>query len=529
MLKLLIVDDEPDICALIHKLIDWEELNISSLGSALNGIEAMEIILRQSPDIVITDIQMPGMTGLEMIEKVTGLQLPVNFIVVSGYSEFEYAQQAMRFNVKDYLLKPISKTDLNLVLKRIAQDRMIQSEKEQQTAALENEYRNRTNLLRRNELRQSIADPMRGGFNSDLFHFGEGEYLALKIHAGFRDKSKIDLQTIQNVLANIAGRIQNHFQKDCYDIEYSENDCSAVVLMNYSPKIHRSYKEIRKSLQFLLDEYAVQYRHLCISLALGQPYGSPQEIGMALHTSEAASRMRLLFGTEKVVEYVNHTQKFPVSSLSREDLRNIAASVESLNAEAALMQLSSKLDEIEKLESHAEYTFFDVMASGLIFIRDEVCAYNGQDIPEISSSMIRLRLDNCDSMKDIRECCRDVIVDLERNCRELQENRVSKPVRIAQEYIGSHLSQQISLDEVAQKAFVSPGYMSTLFKEQTGENFMDYVIRQRINEAKRLLRTTGMSIGDIAVCVGYADPRHFSKVFQKQVGMKPSEYRDFYI
>ena len=97
------------------------------------------------------------------------------------------------------------------------------------------------------------------------------------------------------------------------------------------------------------------------------------------------------------------------------------------------------------------------------------------------------------------------------------------------EYIGSHLSQQISLDEVAQKAFVSPGYMSTLFKEQTGENFMDYVIRQRINEAKRLLRTTGMSIGDIAVSVGYADPRHFSKVFQKQVGMKPSEYRDFYI
>ena len=117
MLKILIVDDEPDICELIHKLIDWEELELTSLGSSQNGIDAMEIILRQKPDIVITDIQMPGMTGLEMIEKASQQKLQTKFIVVSGYREFEYAQQAIRFGVEDYLLKPISKTDLNLVLR----------------------------------------------------------------------------------------------------------------------------------------------------------------------------------------------------------------------------------------------------------------------------------------------------------------------------------------------------------------------------------------------------------------------------
>ena len=114
MLKILIVDDEPDICELIHKLIDWEELELTSLGSSQNGIDAMEIILRQKPDIVITDIQMPGMTGLEMIEKASQQKLQTKFIVISGYREFEYAQQAIRFGVEDYLLKPISKTDLNL-------------------------------------------------------------------------------------------------------------------------------------------------------------------------------------------------------------------------------------------------------------------------------------------------------------------------------------------------------------------------------------------------------------------------------
>ena len=528
MLKILIVDDEPDICALINKLIDWEGLNLTSLGSSLNGIEAMEIILRQSPDVVITDIQMPGMTGLEMIEKVTEMQLPVNFIVISGYSEFEYAQQALRFNVKDYLLKPISKTDLNLVLKRLAQDRMTQNEKEQKTAALENEYQNRTALLRRNELRQSITDPMRNTFNTDLFSFGDGEFLALTIHASFREKTGIDLQTIQNVLTSIAGRVQDHFLKDCFDIEYSVNDCSAVVLMNYSPETHRSYKEKRKKLQIMLDEYCIQYRHLCISMALGCVCKKPQEIGTVLHTSESASRMRLLTGTDKVIEFIEHTQRYPVPSFAREGLRNIAASVESLNTPASLVQLYAILDAIEERKSYAEFSFFDVIASALIFIKEEISAYTGQEPAEINNSLIHIRLANCDTMKDIRDCCRDVIDGLSKHCREVQESRVSKPVRIAQEYIGSHLNQQISLDEIAQKAFVSPSYLSTLFKEQTGENFMDYIIRQRINEAKRLLRTTGMSVSDVASSVGYADPRHFSKVFQKQVGMKPSEYRDFY-
>ena len=486
MLKILIVDDEPDICALINKLIDWEGLNLTSLGSSLNGIEA------------------------------------------SGYSEFEYAQQALRFNVKDYLLKPISKTDLNLVLKRLAQDRMTQNEKEQKTAALENEYQNRTALLRRNELRQSITDPMRNTFNTDLFSFGDGEFLALTIHASFREKTGIDLQTIQNVLISIAGRVQDHFLKDCFDIEYSVNDCSAVVLMNYSPETHRSYKEKRKKLQIMLDEYCIQYRHLCISMALGCVCKKPQEIGTVLHTSESASRMRLLTGTDKVIEFIEHTQRYPVPSFAREGLRNIAASVESLNTPASLMQLYAILDVIEERKSYAEFSFFDVIASALIFIKEEISAYTGQEPAEINNSLIHIRLANCDTMKDIRDCCRDVIDGLSKHCREVQESRVSKPVRIAQEYIGSHLNQQISLDEIAQKAFVSPSYLSTLFKEQTGENFMDYIIRQRINEAKRLLRTTGMSVSDVASSVGYADPRHFSKVFQKQVGMKPSEYRDFY-
>ena len=119
MLKILIVDDEPDICELIHKLIDWEELELTSLGSSQNGIDAMEIILRQKPDIVITDIKMPIMTGIELAGWIYQNKPDTKVIIVSGYSDFEYARKALEYKVFDYLLKPISKDKVSELTARI--------------------------------------------------------------------------------------------------------------------------------------------------------------------------------------------------------------------------------------------------------------------------------------------------------------------------------------------------------------------------------------------------------------------------
>ena len=237
MLKILIVDDEPDICELIHKLIDWEKLELTSLGSSQNGIDAMEIILRQKPDIVITDIQMPGMTGLEMIEKASQQKLQTKFIVISGYREFEYAQQAIRFGVEDYLLKPISKTDLNLVLKRLLQENGAFLERRASETAMRNELRQKTAILRGNELRQTLTDYSRA-FHNELFSFKPGVFLVVCVHVSYRDKTEINRGTIRNVLENIALRVQALFKDDVFDMEYVVTDCNAYILTNYSEECH---------------------------------------------------------------------------------------------------------------------------------------------------------------------------------------------------------------------------------------------------------------------------------------------------
>src|SRR5690554_3938573 len=119
MIRVVIADDETRICKLIIKLIDWDKLGMLIVGTASNGIEALELIQKENPDIVITDIRMPGYDGLDMIERAKGINSDLEFIIISGYGQFEYAKKAIEYGVKDFLLKPINKEELHRALLRV--------------------------------------------------------------------------------------------------------------------------------------------------------------------------------------------------------------------------------------------------------------------------------------------------------------------------------------------------------------------------------------------------------------------------
>lgn len=540
MLKILIVDDEPDICELIHKLIDWKELGLLSLGSCQNGIDAMEIILRQKPDVVITDIQMPGMTGLSLIEKACKQNLQTKFIVISGYREFEYAQQAIRYGVEDYLLKPISKTDLNLVLKRLIQESGVTLEKEAHENNMRSEIWQKTAILRGNELRQTVTDFNRA-FHDEYFSFQPGTFLVVCVHVSYRNKAEIDRGIIAKVLENVSLRIQELFKNDVFDCEYVLNDCNSYFLMNYSETVHLSYRQRRDCLQNLLRDVSTQYQNLRITFAMGEPCHSVGEIWRAVESAEYANMLRLYAGTEKVVEHCKLRERLPDTpecKFTAEDIQNLLRRIETLQKEPALEQIRAVYKRFQGVESYSVANLFQVTRTTVLQIRYEVVAMGLRE--ELSASeekeigiptenALHKRLANCDTIEELADfMCEYVAAEID-YCSQLQAKKVGEPVRIAQEYIRSHIDRQISLEEVSEKAFVSPGYLSTLFKERTGKNFSDYVIEMRIDEARRLLRSATYSISEVAEQVGYADARHFSKVFQKIVGIKPTSYRKFYV
>lgn len=539
MLKVLIVDDEPIICDLIHKLIVWDELDLVSLGSVQNGADAMEIILRQKPDIVITDIQMPGMTGLEMIERACRQNLPASFIVVSGYQEFEYAQQAVRFGVKEYLLKPVNKKDLNLILGRICREKGSQKAQQDQAARIQSELRKKNAILRGNEMRQSVLAADRA-FNPELFHFSPGEFLTLVVHVSLRDKTAIETVDPTDVLENIICRAVDRLQGSCFDSEYAVNDCNAYLLMNYSPELHASYRERRDILQQLLHEVSVQYATFRITFGLSAPVHTDAEIGKTLLDASRASMSRLCEGSDYVIETCRLRLEHPdlgictISADNRKKLLQLVETFQLADAQALVRELFAR---IESSGSYDIFHTFRLAVDLIFFIRSEVvalglrdlscpCLENGVDIPPEES--IHRYLDNCDTFREITEFVCDYLAAEIRYCETARLNKVSEPIWITQEYIRTHIDRQISLEEVAAQAYVSPGYLCTLFKERTGKNFSDYIIEMRVEESKRLLRDPNYTINEVADRVGYSNARHFSKVFQKLVGVRPSDYRKIY-
>ncbi|MGN0995112.1 MAG: helix-turn-helix domain-containing protein, partial [Butyricicoccus sp.] len=146
----------------------------------------------------------------------------------------------------------------------------------------------------------------------------------------------------------------------------------------------------------------------------------------------------------------------------------------------------------------------------------------------LGSSILYYQINNCLSIEELRLLTTELLTQEIAYWKQKKEGRDSEPVRIAKQYVQEHLDRQISLEEVAARAYVSAGYLGILFKQKTGSNFSDYVIEARMEKAKVLLRDTKLTIAEVANQVGYADARHFSKVFNKVYKIKPTMYRKFY-
>lgn len=539
MLKVLIADDEPDICELINKLIEWENLNLINIGFAYNGMEALEQILRQKPDIVISDIQMPGFTGLQIIEKVKDELPDIKFVVISGYQDFEYAQQAIRFGVKEYILKPISKKELNLTLQRIVQEKGLSDKKEQEDMNLREDLQRKNLILRKNELSQCATDFQRM-LNEENFSFQEGVFLGVCVHTSLREKKDILAFQATEALENIGTRICDAFREQSYDIEYCVNDCNAYIVMNYSDLNPMDYFRRKDWLQRYLNEANIHYPNLKISIGIGQPVYSAQDLRL-IETSEHANTLRVISDISKVIEYRQEMMRLTGSDVCQFDIgfrQKLLHYIEIYHIDEAKQLVLEKFKFFKEADSINISRIYPETINLIRFLKNSIVDLGLR--PEISPEIDGVKniigfeemhkiLANTDTLDEIRDF---VILYVQTEilyCHAYQKNKIGEPIRLAQEFVKKNIHRQISLEEAAEHAFVSPTYFSTLFKKQTGSTFSDYVIEQRIDEAKRLLKDPSLNISEVAFRVGYADSRHFSKLFQKIVGLKPTAYRKIYL
>ena len=528
MYRVMVVDDEAFVRDLLVKNLSKSGLNIEIVAAASNGRAALEQALVLKPDIVITDIAMAFMDGLELISELQKAGLQCKTAIISGYDEFDYARRAISLGVRNYLLKPFLPKDLEQVVQKMIQELDSQKTLQQNLRLLKEQANSRAALAREKVLRDLLEgrkDVLRGEeeFSEAGLNLSGNLFLAGVIRTSgnlwdFRSQKAAEEFLI------LAG--DGYFPRDVriYGVGFEENLLAVIWCGTgrqravFMGRIQEGLDRINKSLK--------KYYDIQLNCALGEVCdsleGLEKSYGEALATWKKnldGDRTVILYDEEKRQDELNNSQ-------IREWKDQICFSVRSGNQEEALGHLRMLMKCYASLSSsHSDY--IGVSAGELLYAIESAVNSAGYDIEEAGTrDRIQERL-RYSSLADIRELLEQYI----ENCcsqvsRQLKENKAEALVKQIKLLIENNLKNEgMDLEWVAMQMHFSTSYVRQIFKQQTGEALGEYLIRKRMEKAGKLLQKTGLNIQEVAEECGYGNQRYFARSFKKFYGCTPTQFK----
>ncbi len=540
MLKLLIADDEHRVCQLIEKIIPWEEYDVKLTGVAYNGIDAFELIKELQPDIVITDIRMPGYDGISLIEKTRKLDSDISFIIVSGYRDFEYAQKALKFGAEDYLLKPISGDELKRIVQKVIGKKLKNAEKEDYESRLKFELsRNRETL------RRALAKE----FLDRDFNLGMNDFLNLQEYYNISFKS-LYFQTVIIQLDNQDENIQfDNSEAENTMLEKTESMISSIIegaVCEYFSVIQRrsiiyilntfDTEGLNHSdLELLLENSSqkiAEYGKWTATICVGRTVEKIENLNFSFREALFARKDRIIQGTGKIIRFRapihadDDSRRFNYPVLY-EKMKRIFESNETEQVKALFSELLVFPHISGRIKNPEIINNFFVKLSEMFGELLITFGSEGEEAAELKRKT-EFIIEISESVPVIQSRLSVLFSSYLSRAAASKKLQNYKPVRIAKEYIEKNFAENIELSTVAGKSGLNPVYFSTLFKKETGTNFKEYLQHVRIERAKQMLVSGNDTIVAISESVGYKDVRYFSRIFTRTVGIKPNMYRKIY-
>ncbi len=520
-MKVVIADDEIHICSLIRHVIAWDRLGLTLLGVFSSGEDVLEQFAKEPADILICDIEMPGMSGTELIGQLAKKYPDCRCVVISGFRNFEYARTAMQYGVAHYLLKPIDGDELNKVLKSIVDSQDTPSTP--QTISEQN-------------IRLSLADILQGNESPGPLAVLNGQYhyrmqngMFQIISAVFTD---VDIRAdfLPKVMSLFSDILKQKLLDFCYDAEvFRLLPVSALVLVNYErdkPKLTHSMLDA--ALRETLTELGGKTQCKCF-FGVGVPVESVESIAKSVQSSQQAVCGRFVSQNRQIyyAEFMERIgEKATVAEISLQDRQAFTGFMESINTvdlEAwanALFQ--RKRREFEKAPQLA-FFFCQAVVELMIGVFDQLqVPVNNK---EAFRKQAQARFCACSTHEGLRKTL--VALAHEEIAHRLEDKQQNMTVyaQQAMNYIEKHYADTITLEVIADKLHISPVHLSVVFKRETGMNYSKYLAAVRVEKAKALLKQPNMNLSQVANAVGYDSTSYFSNLFRKHTGLKPAEYR----
>ena len=540
MLKIFLAEDEVIVRETIKRMIPWEDLGFELVGEAADGEMALPLLLRQKPDLLITDIKMPFMDGLTLA-KVAKKEIPgLKVVILSGYDDFNYAKQAINIGVEDYLLKPITK---NALIERLTEIRSRYEHEKTQKEYYEKFHRE-MQAYEKNSSRDFFEALVRGSMDM-MEIYRRSEKLGLDIVA---EAYNVLIFTM-NCEEDFSRQREGYSEWEAESLElleefFSENTSAmlfrcnifsyGVLIKGQKETIEENTRSCVSEIQRIFDRKEQKRQWF---VAAGEPVERLSQIQKSYYSASRAFSQRYLY--DENILYYDEMASMEKKNVTEDDSTYLQkVDVNALNPVILQKFLSNGL--LEETENFVKDYFYAIGQEPL----ESLVFRNYVTLNVRFSVMSFLKEIGCDTRTLEQEDTEDVLSESSKsleNAIAYAEKIISQAIALrdqnsgnknrsilktAVDFIDSHyMEEDMSLNKAANAANVSANHFSALFSQNMGQTFIEYLTNLRMNKAKEYLRCTSMRSSEIAGEIGYKDAHYFSYLFKKTQGMTPSDYR----
>ncbi|KIL41301.1 hypothetical protein SD70_07525 [Gordoniibacillus kamchatkensis] len=529
MYKILLVDDEAVVREAVKERIDWTACGYEFVGDCENGLEAVELAERHRPDVVLTDICMPFMDGLELTRHLAKSGSAARVVILTGHEHFDYAQQAVKLKVNDYILKPITAAELTEVLGRIRAEMDAEAGRHEDLLRLRQQLNESFPLLKERFLERLVTSKLRA---SDVP--GKLDYFQIRLTGAVHTALVVDIDDFGRHLAERPEADEELLRFAAFNI-VQEIAAAGVVFRDREERIiallsagdAAELDECAQSAAEEIRQSVGKYLKFTVTVGIGRMCTAPQDLHLSYRSGLDALGYRLLVGKNSVIRIGDmEARGAPRPARQNEWISSIATCIRTgsheqmeRSIEDMIGCLKNDFTPIDKCR-----TLLQVVTLSIVQVIQELGVDEAGIFADPSGPLAALgELKTLDDMERwLKRVCGQAV----QAAAELRNDYNRLQVEKALQYIREHYREEhISLQTVCQHTHMSVSYFSSLFKHYTGKTFVEALTGERIEKAKELLNLSPLKTYQIAAEAGYRDPHYFSAIFKKWTGLTPTEYR----
>ena len=535
-IKVFLVEDEMVIRRGIKNSIDWEKEGYIFCGEASDGELAYPMIIKEKPDILITDIRMPFMDGLELC-KLVKKELPnIKILILSGYDEFDYAKEAIRLGVTEYLLKPISSGKLLEALNGVSESIRREKEDKDLVRKYMEEMRENTEHEKQKFFEQmiagnlSMADALETGKKYEM-NLSAGMYnlLLFRFTLGEENRKSGELLgEAEYAIEKLTERLEYVFE-----FQRGVEGWAFLLMADNEEQMSERVKELSKDLEEIMKNYST----IAYFGGIGQPVARLRELEESFREAERALAARFTMELNRIISVEDNRMAQNVDTLDDIEITSFGE-IEKTRTMLEKFLNNGAEDEIdefvdvyinelpeENLKSvlMRQYIIMDAYIVMMSFC-EKIEGIEGE--MQAQSEELKNSMKTIQTLEEIKNYIRMLLKKIIGVRDTISGRRYSDIIEIAKDQIRkTYMSDEISLNTIAAEVGMSPSYFSSIFSKEMGKTFVEYLTEIRMDRAKELLMCSSMKTSEIGYEVGYKDPHYFSYIFKKTQNCTPKEFR----